>query len=176
MLIEWNDSEGAAYYKVYRKKGTGDYKKLGETSVPAFADISSVYGNTYDYMIVPYNQRDEEGREATIRLARTQAVNIKTQKYTYQQMKTDMGELVKQYSDYCELTSIGTSVEGRMIYDLAIGNPEAKESLLVVSTLHAREYICSAVLMQEIEYYLRHYNSSLGGMTPAKVLNNMQIH
>ena len=176
VLIEWNDSEGAAYYKVYRKKGTGDYKKLGETSVSAFTDISSVYGNTYDYMIVPYNQRDEEGREATIRLARTQAVNIKTQKYTYQQMKTDMGELVKQYSDYCELTSIGTSVEGRMIYDLAIGNPEAKESLLVVSTLHAREYICSAVLMQEIEYYLRHYNSSLGGMTPAKVLNNMQIH
>lgn len=176
VLIEWNDSEGAAYYNVYRKKGTGDYKKLGETNVPAFTDTSSVYGMTYEYRIVPYNQRDEEGGKATIRLARTQAVNIKTQKYTYHQMKTDMGELVKQYSDYCELIPIGTSVEGRTIYDFAIGNPEAKESLLVVSTLHAREYICSAVLMQEIEYYLRNYNHSLSGAKPAKVLKNMQIH
>ena len=33
-------------------------------------------------------------------------------------------------------------------------SPDAEESLLIVSTLHAREYICSAVMMKEIQYYL----------------------
>lgn len=176
VLLEWNASEGASYYKVYRQQENGDYKKLGKTEQASYSDTSVEYGKTYEYMIVPYNQEDKEGREAIVRLAHTQAVNIKTQKYTYQQMKTDMGELVRQYSDYCELTPIGTSVEGRAIYDFAIGNPDAQQSILVVSTLHAREYICSAVLMQEIEYYLRNYHNSLDGTTPAKVLNNMQIH
>lgn len=176
VLLEWNPSEGASYYKVYRQKQNGSYKKLGETEQASYTDTTVVYGKTYEYMIIPYNQENQEGGEGTIHLAHTQAVNIKTQKYTYQQMKTDMGELVRQYSDYCELTPIGTSVEGRTIYDFAIGNPEAQQSLLVVSTLHAREYICSAVLMQEIEYYLRNYHNSLKGTTPAKVLKNMQIH
>ena len=176
VLLEWKDSAGAAYYIVYRKKGTDDYRKLGTTEKTAYMDSSAAYGKTYEYMIVPYNQEDGEGESATIRLERTQAVNITTQKYTYRQMKTDMSELAKQYSDYCELTKIGTSVAGRAICDFAIGNPDAQQSLLVVSTLHAREYICSAMLMQEIEYYLRNYNRSLDGSIPARVLKNTQIH
>ena len=159
VLIEWDDSEGAAYYCVYRKKENGAYKKLGNTEKTSFQDTSGVFGKTYEYMVVPYNVEDTEGKEATIQLVRKQAVNIKTQKYTYHQMQTDMKELAKQYSNYCELTAIGTSVEGRKIYDLAIGNQDAQKSLLVVSTLHAREYICSAMLMQEIEYYLRNYKN-----------------
>ena len=65
------------------------------------------------------------------------------------------------------MTIFVTSVQGRAIYDFAIGNPDAEESLLVVSTLHAREYICSAVLMKELEYYLENYNGTIGGVKPA---------
>ena len=53
---------------------------------------------------------------------------------------------------------------------------DADSSVLVVGTLHAREYICVAVLMQEIEYYLSNYNCMIGGMKPADVLENTQIH
>lgn len=176
VLLEWNESEHAFYYKIYRRQGKGAYKKLTETAALSYTDPSAAYGKTYDYKIIPVNEVEKEGKAATIHLSHTQAVNIKTQKYTYNQMETDMQELAKQYSNYCELTAIGKSVEGRTIYDFSIGNPNAKESLLVVSTLHAREYICSAVLMREIEYYLRNYNHSISGMTPAKVLKNMQIH
>lgn len=87
-----------------------------------------------------------------------------------------MQELAQQYSDYCEMTKIGTSVQGRGIYDFAIGNPDAEESLLIVSTLHAREYICSAVMMKEIQYYLENYNGTIGGVKMSNVLKKMQIH
>lgn len=176
VLLEWDESENVAYYRVYRKKEKGTYKSLGELDQASYTDASVTFGRKYTYKVVAVNQDDKEGAAAVIHLSNTQAVDIKTQKYTYTQMVTDMQQLEKKYSNYCELTPIGESVEGRTIYDFAIGNPNAKNSLLVVSTLHAREYICSAVLMKEIEYYLRNYNNSLSGSTPAKVLKNMQIH
>ena len=69
-----------------------------------------------------------------VTFSNTKAVQIRSQKYTYSQMKKDMQELEQKYSNYCEMTKIGTSVQGRAIYDFAIGNPDAEESLLVVST------------------------------------------
>lgn len=176
VLLEWDASEGAAFYKVYRAVGNDAYKILGETKHTAYTDKSATSGKTYKYKVLPYNAKKKRGEGATVHLNRTQAVNIKTQKYTYLQMQTDMQQLSKQYSDYCRLTAIGKSVQGRTIYDFAIGSPNAAESLLVVSTLHAREYICCTVLMRELEYYLSHYNKSVGGSKPADVLKNMQIH
>lgn len=176
VLLEWTGSDDVVSYRVYRKTGDGDYSFLGDTQDVFYRDTSVIYGKTYDYKIVPVSQDGTEGAFATIRLRHAQAVNIKTQKYTYKQMQTDMKELVLQYSDYCTLNPIGLSVEGRSIYDFVIGNPKAGNSLLVVSTLHAREYICSAVLMREIEYYLRNYNSPIDGTIPAELFNNIQIH
>lgn len=176
VLLEWTGSDDVVSYRVYRKTGDGDYSFLGDTQDVFYRDTSVIYGKTYDYKIVPVSQDGTEGAFATIRLRHAQAVNIKTQKYTYKQMQTDMKELVLQYSDYCTLNPIGLSVEGRSIYDFVIGNPKAGNSLLVVSTLHAREYICSTVLMREIEYYLRNYNSPIDGTIPAELLNNIQIH
>lgn len=135
-----------------------------------------MYGNSYRYRIVPLNAEGVSGAAAEIAFSHRQVVNVTKQKYTYRTMKSDMEKLAKAYSGYCELTSIGTSVEGRAIYDFAIGNPDAKKSLLVVSTLHAREYVCSAMLMQQIEYYLRNYNKKIGGTKPAELLKNLQIH
>ena len=126
--------------------------------------------------IVAKNEQKEADEAAKVTFSNTEAVQIRSQKYTYSQMKKDMQELAQQYSDYCEMTKIGTSVQGRGIYDFAIGNPDAEESLLIVSTLHAREYICSAVMMKEIQYYLENYNGTIGGVKISNVLQKMQIH
>ena len=91
-------------------------------------------------------------------------------------MKQQMKMLKNKYSDYCEMTEIGSSVKGHSLYDFTIGSPDADSSVLVVGTMHAREYICATVLMQEIEYYLSNYNCMIGGMKPADVLENTQIH
>ena len=176
VYLEWEESSDATSYAIYRKTAGGEYKKLAESSKPSYTDKNVSSGKTYTYKIVAKNEQKEADEAAKVTFSNTEAVQIRSQKYTYSQMKKDMQELEQKYSNYCEMTKIGTSLQGRAIYDFAIGNPDAEESLLVVSTLHAREYICSAVLMKELEYYLENYNGTIGGVKPANTLNKIQIH
>ena len=176
VYLEWEESSDATFYVIYRKTAGGKYKKLAESSKPSYTDKNVSSGKTYTYKIVAKNEQKEADEAAKVTFSNTEAVQIRSQKYTYSQMKKDMQELAQQYSDYCEMTKIGTSVQGRGIYDFAIGNPDAEESLLIVSTLHAREDICSAVMMKEIQYYLENYNGTIGGVKMSNVLKKMQIH
>lgn len=174
--IEWNACENAAAYTIYRKQGSGAYHKLATAEKPSYTDKKIKEGKNYHYKIVAYNTLDQEGEAETIAFSNAAIVKIASQKYTYAQMKQQMKMLKNKYSDYCEMTEIGSSVKGHSLYDFTIGSPDADSSVLVVGTLHAREYICAAVLMQEIEYYLSNYNCRIGGMKPADVLENTQIH
>lgn len=174
--LDWDSSEGAAEYLVYRKEKGKSYTLVDTTEQTQYIDKKVLDGKTYTYRVFAQNGTEKSKEAAEITFSNTKAVQIKSQKYTYNQMKTDLQELESKYSNYCEVTKIGFSVAGRDIYDFAIGSPDAENSLLVVSTLHAREYICSAVMMKELEYYLENYNQKIGGVTPAKLLDNMQIH
>ena len=175
VCLEWEKSANATSYLIYRKTSGGAYRKLAESKKTAYTDKTLAAGKTYTYKIIAANSQ-KKSKAVTITFSNIKAVQIHAQKYTYAQMKKDIKELESMYSNYCEATVIGKSVQGRNIYDVAIGNPDADQSLLVVSTLHAREYICSAVMMKEIEYYLENYNGTIGNMTPANTLKNMQIH
>lgn len=174
--IEWNACENAAAYTIYRKQGSGAYHELATAEKPSYTDKKIKEGKNYHYKIVAYNTLNQEGEAATIAFSNAAIVKIVSQKYTYAQMKQQMKMLKNKYSDYCEMTEIGSSVKGHSLYDFTIGSPDADSSVLVVGTMHAREYICAAVLMQEIEYYLSNYNCRIGGMKPADVLENTQIH
>lgn len=103
-------------------------------------------------------------------------VNVTKQKYTYSEMKKDIEQLSKQYGEYCTYDVIGKTAKGRNIYDVIIGNPNASKSILVVSTLHAREYVCSVLSMQVIEYYLKHYEDTVDGVKPSEVFDKIQLH
>lgn len=173
--IEWNACENAAY-TIYRKQGSGAYHELATAEKPSYTDKKIKEGKNYHYKIVAYNTLNQEGEAATIAFSNAAIVKIASQKYTYAQMKQQMKMLKNKYSDYCEMTEIGSSVKGHSLYDFTIGSPDADSSVLVVGTMHAREYICATVLMQEIEYYLSNYNCRIGGMKPADVLENTQIH
>lgn len=174
--IEWNACENAAAYTIYRKQGSGAYHELATAEKPSYTDKKIKEGKNYHYKIVAYNTLNQEGEAATIAFSNAAIVKIASQKYTYAQMKQQMKMLKNKYSDYCEMTEIGSSVKGHSLYDFTIGSPDADSSVLVVGTMHAREYICATVLMQEIEYYLSNYNCRIGGMKPADVLENTQIH
>ena len=176
VLVEWNKSKGAVKYRIYRKQAGSEYKLIKTTRNTYYTDKKIKYGKKYRYKIIPLNKDGKAGKSAAISLNNRQAVNITSQKYSYAQMKTDMKELKAQYNNYCEMEEIGKTVKGRSVYDFSIGNPKAKKSLLVVSTLHGREYISSVVMMKELQYYLRNYHKSIGGMVSADVLKNMQIH
>ena len=64
----------------------------------------------------------------------------------------------------------------RVVYIESIGNPNAKKTLLVVSNLHAREYMTAQLCMAQIESYLKNYNGSVKGVKVINVLNKMAIH
>lgn len=176
VLLSWKKSTFAKTYRIYRKTGSGSYRKLADTSKTNYTDRTVKWGKTYAYKVLAINANGEYTKAATITYTPCQAVNPTRQKYTYSDMQKDMKELAALYSDYCTLTTIGTSVQGRKIYDLAIGNPDADKSMLVVCTLHAREYICSVVAMKQIEHYLSNYNQTINGVKPAVLLKGMQIH
>lgn len=176
VLLEWNESNNATKYEVYRKTDGENYQLLKVTKKNSYVDKKIHQNTKYVYKILAVNAHEKKSQPARVKFNNIAAVQIKSQKYTYAQMKKDLSELKSMYNNYCEMTKIGTSVKGRGIYDFAIGNPDAKKSLLVVSTLHAREYICSAEMMLELEYYLENYNRSIGGVTPSKALDNIQIH
>lgn len=103
-------------------------------------------------------------------------VNCTSKKYSYSDMKKDIQQLAKKYPDYCSYKVIGKTRQGRNIYDFMIGNPEAEKSLLIISTVHAREYVCSAITMRIAEYYLDNYNKKIGGTKPGKVFDKVQLH
>lgn len=176
VLVAWKESDNAAFYDVYRKCGKKSYEKIASTDQTYYVDKKIQAGKSYYYQVVPLNSDNEAGEAGTILFANETVVRISTQKYTYDQMKRQMSALKKKYNDYCEMKVIGTSVNGKNIYDFAIGNPDAESSVLVVGTLHAREYICATVLMREIEFYLSNYNQSIDGIKPSEVLQTTQIH
>ena len=135
VYLEWEESSDATSYVIYRKTAGGEYKKLAERSKPSYTDKNVSSGKTYTYKIVAKNEQKEADEAAKVTFSNTEAVQIRSQKYTYSQMKKDMQELAQQYSDYCEMTKIGTSVQGRGIYDFAIGNPDG---VTISQTKHSR--------------------------------------
>lgn len=176
VCLEWNASKNATSYKLYRRQGSSEYKNIATTEETIYTDKEIKDNKLYHYKVVPQNQKNEEGTAGTIAFSNKIIVKFSSKRYTYGQMQSQMKALESKYSDYCELSVIGKTVQGRSIYDLAIGDPDADSSILVVGTLHAREYICAAVLMKEIEYYLSNYNHMVGGMKPANTLKHTQIH
>lgn len=176
--VSWKKSEIAQEYIVYRKKEGGSYKKLKTVQKCDISDKVS-FESTYKYKIVPVYMMEEgtiRGKAATVNYQNSTFVSIHHQKYTYKEMKNDIKQLKAKYSDYVQVSVIGTTKKGRKIYDFAIGNPNAQKKLLVVSTLHAREYVATVVCMSQAEYYLLNYNKKIDGKRPSDIFENCQVH
>ncbi len=71
-----------------------------------------------------------------------------TSMYTYPMLQADLHRLRKSYEGV-GVDSIGSTVDGRQLYRLVIGNPQAKKKLLVVASMHAREYITTPLVLRE---------------------------
>ncbi len=106
------------------------------------------------------------------------AAIVKTghQKYSYKEYRNDLTALAKKYPKYCRVQSIGKSADNRKIYEVILGNEKAKNHLLVVANLHAREYMTTQLCMKQIELYLSNYNKKINGKKVASVLNKVCIH
>ena len=97
-------------------------------------------------------------------------------KYTYSDFKKDLDELVEKYPDRLTKTYLGKTADGRYLYSVVLGNPEADKQIFVTAGMHAREYINSQVTMRLIEYYCRNYKSGkYNGLTYKELFDEVSI-
>ena len=186
--LSWDPVEGADGYFLYRKESSSKkYKQLAEVRKCSYTDKKIEYDKDYTYRIVPvsYNNSENQdqyviecvfGKETTQTFSNKKIVATDHQKYTYAEMKKDISLLADKYYGLVRADKIGKSEDGRILYDVVIGNPNAKKTLLVVSALHAREYMTSQLSMAQIEYYLEEYNNKINGTKVSDVLNEICIH
>lgn len=84
-------------------------------------------------------------------------VNVKHQKYTYNEMVKDIKKLAGKYSDCFSYQVLGQSHDKRNIYQVVLGNPDAKKKILLDASIHAREYMTTQLVMKQIEFYCSNY-------------------
>ena len=87
---------------------------------------------------------------------------IKNEEIGYEKLKNNLSELSFSHP-VVQLSYIGSSVLGREIPLITLGDEGAKKSVLYVSTHHACENICTSLLLKFIEEYVFLYEN--GGMS-----------
>ena len=75
---------------------------------------------------------------------------------TYQNLIDELNEIASK-SEIFSIYYIGQSILSRKIPLITLGDPNAKKSVLYVSTHHATENICTSVLLNFIKEYLDGY-------------------
>ena len=103
-------------------------------------------------------------------------VDVEKADYTYDEMVEDLSILSARYGDKMSYKAIGTSLDGRAIYAVTLGDPEAKNQIIISAGIHAREYMTPMLVMAQLEHYLYYYNAEReDGTTYAEALLDYAI-
>lgn len=78
--------------------------------------------------------------------------------YTFEMMQEDIQTLCGEYSDRMSYHVIGTSIDGREIYEVILGNPDAEQHIMLQASIHGREYMNTQLVMRMLEYYAVYYD------------------
>ena len=177
--LNWTKSKNTKQYIIYKKINNRRYKALTKTKKAFWVDNKVKKGNKYKYYVlaVNYISKNKLKTKSSIKNFRiTNFVNTHHQKYSYSEMRQDIKQLKNTYANYVQVNIIGKSNDNRNMYDVVIGNPNAKKSMLVVSSIHAREYMTAQLSMAQIEHYLKNYNGKIDGVSVKSVLSKVNIH
>lgn len=74
--------------------------------------------------------------------------------YSQQQTARDITRLKARYGNRMRVLAIGKSLDGKTIFDISVGSPDAEKKLLVTAAIHGREYITIPIVMQQLEQLL----------------------
>lgn len=100
-----------------------------------------------------------------------------TEKYSYEQMVQDIQTLQSRYGNHMQVNTFGTSLDGRALYEIILGNPDAPKHVLIHAGIHAREYMTPLLVMKQLEYGLAFYDSgSYAGDSLSYLLSNVAVH
>lgn len=176
--LYWGAAKGAVSYEIYVKQAGKKYK-LVKTVKKTHTYLAVKNKKSYQFRVVPVFNSSLgaiSGNVGKTSYKNKEFVSMNHQKYTYKEMCGDIQSLCKKYSEYVSYETIGYSKNGRKIYDVILGNKKAHKTILVVSTLHAREYIATVVCMKQLEYYLINYNKKVDGKKLSDVFSKCNVH
>ncbi|MGN1123799.1 MAG: M14 family zinc carboxypeptidase [Eubacterium sp.] len=103
-------------------------------------------------------------------------VSTDHQIYSYKELEQDLAQLEEKYPNRCAVNILGQTADERNIYEVRIGNENAKKHLIVLANIHAREYMTTQLCMKQIEYYLKYYNKSIDSIPVAEVFDEVAVH
>ena len=103
-------------------------------------------------------------------------VSTTKQMYSYKDMQKDIKQLEKKYADYIAVEIIGTTVDNRNIYDVILGNPDADKCVVFQASIHAREYMTTQLVMEQMEYYLDNYDQKYKKKTYKEIFDRVCVH
>jgi g-D-glutamyl-meso-diaminopimelate peptidase len=99
------------------------------------------------------------------------------EKYSYESMVSDLEKLKSRYGSHLQVNVIGTSHDGRNIYEAILGNPNAGKHVLIHAGIHAREYMTPLLVMKQLEYGLEFYDrGSYDGQPLSGILQQVAVH
>lgn len=104
-------------------------------------------------------------------------VDTSNHTYSYDEMLVDLALLKEKYPDKMEISSVGTSVDGRAIYQVILGNRNAKHAIYVQAAIHGREWMNSWVLMESLEMCLDNWHCiAPHGKTYGEIFQNCCVY
>lgn len=107
----------------------------------------------------------------------TNAVVNPVEKYSYDQMVSDIQTLKERYGDRMQVNVIGKSQDGRDIYEVIVGNVNAPKHILMQGAIHAREYMTPLLMMKQMETALYHYHTgNYDNIALSELFNQVAIH
>lgn len=100
-----------------------------------------------------------------------------TEKYTYDQLAADIHALQQRYGSHMRVEVIGRTADGRDLYDVVVGNPDARKHVMIQSGIHAREYITSLLVMKQLDSLLAFYDSGTFNDQPvSNLMDQVAVH
>lgn len=114
---------------------------------------------------------------ATQKVSSEEIVDTSDHIYSYMEMMEDIGLLGAKYPDKIQVSSVGNSLDNRMIFQIVIGNPNAPKAIYVQSTIHAREWMNTWILMKSLEMYLQNWGQQLpNGETYGQIFEDCCVY
>ena len=146
--------------KVIRQAEKGEQFTIIETEGGEWTMVKDEEGATY-YAASRYLSKYDPlaGENFTWKLSELTVVDVEKQLYTYEGMEEDLKALAKAYPEHMELSSLGTTKDGREIYLARFGSADAGNSIIIQAAIHAREYMTALLTMKQLEYYLYYYDT-----------------
>lgn len=92
----------------------------------------------------------ESGADQTVQLSSM---------YSYDEMEGDILDLIEEYPEIISAENTAQTALGRDITVVVLGNRSAAHNIMVQSSIHAREYLCTQMTMGMIEYYASRYDT-----------------